>query len=89
VIDNTNLYIELLRKILAGESPGYGKNGYYLASPGSVAWDDLYESMARALVKRHIIADASVTMANDQNLEEMAQGLGNPKEFVAFQLGGK
>ncbi len=37
VRDNTNLYVELMREILAGGNPGYGKNGYYLAASGSVA----------------------------------------------------
>lgn len=31
------MYIELLRKILKGENASHGKNGYYLASAGSVA----------------------------------------------------
>ncbi|TKX24272.1 NAD dependent epimerase-like protein 7 [Elsinoe australis] len=37
VIDNANLYIELLRAILEGENPDHGKQGFYLASSGSVA----------------------------------------------------
>ncbi|KAH8161917.1 hypothetical protein CIB48_g6327 [Xylaria polymorpha] len=89
VRDNTNLYLELLRKILAGENPGYGKNGYYLASPGSVAWDDIYAAMASALAKRNVVADDTVVAANDQNLEAMGKGLGCPGALVPLMLGGK
>ncbi|KAI0137779.1 NAD(P)-binding protein [Hypoxylon sp. NC0597] len=89
VIDNTVVYIELLRKILADESPSYGKEGYYLASPGSVAWDDIYAAVATALAKRNIVSDSSVILANDQILGEMGAALGCPKEFVPLQLGGK
>ncbi|KAI1424525.1 hypothetical protein F5Y12DRAFT_448524 [Xylaria sp. FL1777] len=88
VSDNTNLYLALLHKILAGENPGYGKNGYYLASSGSVAWDDLYAGMATALKKRNVIHDDTVVTADDQNLEAMAQGLECPKDLVSLRLGG-
>ncbi|KAI0105974.1 NAD(P)-binding protein [Daldinia grandis] len=89
ILDNTTAYIELLRKILADENPSHGKNGYYLAASGSVAWDDLYDAVATALVKRNIIADSSVTIANDKTLEDMGAALGIPKEMVPIQLGGK
>ncbi|KAJ2969772.1 hypothetical protein NUW58_g5451 [Xylaria curta] len=88
VRDNTNMYLELMRKILANENPGYGKDGYYLAASGSVAWDDLYAAMAKALAKRNIIDDATVVMANDQNLEAMGEGLGCAPDEVPLQLGG-
>ncbi|KAI1366251.1 hypothetical protein F5Y08DRAFT_301664 [Xylaria arbuscula] len=89
ILDNTNMYLDLMRKILAGEIPGYGKNGYYLASSGSVAWDDLYAAMAAALAKRRVISDDTVDMADDKALEGMAQGLGCTKDLVALMVGGK
>ncbi|KAI1641705.1 NAD(P)-binding protein [Daldinia loculata] len=89
ILDNTTAYIALLRKILADENPSHGKNGYYLASPGSVAWDDLYDAVAAALVKRNIIADGSVALADDKILGDMGAALGVPKEMVPLQLGGK
>ncbi|KAM0473431.1 hypothetical protein ACHAPX_008178 [Trichoderma viride] len=50
--DNTDLYIRLLAAILSEtRNPGHGKRGYYLPSPGSIAWDDLYGRMAAALTK--------------------------------------
>lgn len=88
MIDNTTLYIELLRRILAGESPDYGKNGYYLASPGSIAWDDLYSAMAKALAKRQVISDASIEHADQTALGKMGTALGCSEELVPLQLGG-
>lgn len=89
VRDNTSMYIELLRKILQGENPGHGKNGYYLASPGSIAWDDLYAAMATALLRRGVITDDAVVMADDEGLEAMGAGLGCPAALVPLMLGGK
>ncbi|KAI1638388.1 hypothetical protein F4809DRAFT_261053 [Biscogniauxia mediterranea] len=89
VADNTSLYIELLRKILADENPGYGKNGYYLASSGSVAWDDIYAAMAAALAKRNAVVDVSVITADDEILEQLGQALGTTKELVPVMIGGK
>lgn len=105
------MYIELLRKILQGENPGHGKNGYYLASPGSIAvslsihqkremdckmtydrtrqWDDLYAAMATALLRRGVITDDAVVMADDEGLEAMGAGLGCPAALVPLMLGGK
>ncbi|KAI2467062.1 NAD(P)-binding protein [Annulohypoxylon bovei var. microspora] len=89
VVDNAGIYIELLRKILVDGNPSYGKNGYYLASSGSISWDDLYSAVSKALAKRSIVSDALVETANDQILEKMGTALGRPKEFVPLQLGGK
>ncbi|KAI1752667.1 hypothetical protein F4782DRAFT_499630 [Xylaria castorea] len=88
VHDNTSLYLDLLRKIMTEENPGYGKSGYYLAASGSVVWDDLYAAMASALAKRNVIDDDTVVTANDQNLEVMGKGLGYPAAVVPILLGG-
>lgn len=87
--DNGTLFLQILRKILAHEDIGHGKNGYFLASPGSVAWEDIYEAMAKGLAKRGVIDDATVMTADDKVLQKMADALGGPKDFVSFQLGGK
>lgn len=89
VSDNTTLYLELLRKILDGQDPGHGKNGYYLASSGSVAWDDIYEAMAASLEKRHVVADSAVVSATPQIVEQMGQALQCPPAFVPVQIGGR
>lgn len=89
MIDNTNLYLEILRKILAGDNPDHGKDGFYLAASGSVAWDDLYAAMAKSLARRGVVADDSVALADDEALEKMAVGLSAPKDFVPWLLGGK
>ena len=88
ILDNTTLYVELLRSILAGEKPGQGRRGYYLAALGSVSWIDLYAAMAKSLAKRGVIRGEAVTRASDQDLVKMATALKCPKEMVALQLGG-
>ncbi|KAJ4422974.1 hypothetical protein N0V82_002368 [Gnomoniopsis sp. IMI 355080] len=88
ILDNTTLYVAILRKILLDEDPGHGKNGYYLASPGSIAWDDLYTAMAASLSNRNIIGDDSVVPAAAQILEQMGEALQCPPEFVPVQVGG-
>lgn len=88
VIDNTTLYIRILHKILSGEDPGHGRNGYFLASPGSVAWDDLYAAMAAAMAKRNVVCDDTVVSANEHILEQMGEALGCQPEFVSVYVGG-
>lgn len=83
------MYIEILRKVLSGEDPGHGKNGFFLASSGSVAWDDLYKAMAASLAMRHIIGDDSVVPASQQITQQMGEALGVPTEFVPVQIGGQ
>ena len=88
VLDNTQLYLELLRQILIGSNPGSGKQGYYLASSGSVAWEDLYAAMASALTREGVVANATVEKATDEVLADMGAALGCGKDLVALQLGG-
>lgn len=85
------MYIDLLRGILTGGdiSPGYGKNGFYLAASGSVVWDDLYKAMALSLKKRGVIEDGSVTRADTVTLAKMGTGLnGVPAGFVPVCVEG-
>ncbi|KAK7957784.1 NAD(P)-binding protein [Apiospora saccharicola] len=93
VLDNTTLYLDILRRILkgGGEGLGSGRNGYYLAASGSVAWDDLYAAMAAALAKRdgNVIDDTRIEMADRAALEKMGEAIGCPPEFVPVHLGGK
>ncbi|KAI0020768.1 hypothetical protein F4780DRAFT_346588 [Xylariomycetidae sp. FL0641] len=89
VLDNTSLYLDILRKILADENPSHGKQGYYLASPGSVAWDDIYEAIAKAMAKRNVVDDATVIDADDQTMERMGTALGCSKEMVPVMVGGR
>ncbi|KAJ3525582.1 hypothetical protein NM208_g5251 [Fusarium decemcellulare] len=89
VIDNTGLYIQILCSILENQNPGYGKQGYYLASPGSVAWDDIYSGFAKALATRGVVDDETVRDADDAALDGMAAALDCSRDFVNVQLGGK
>ncbi|PVH77053.1 NAD(P)-binding protein [Cadophora sp. DSE1049] len=88
VSDNSTLFIRILHGILTGEKIGSGKIGYYLASPGSVAWDDLYAAMAQSLAKRNVIKSAAVEQATDAHLVKMGAGIGCPRDIVVVQLGG-
>lgn len=83
------MYLEILGKILNGEDPGHGKDGYFLASPGSVAWDDLYAAFATALAKRGLVSDDSVVPADQEVLQRMGDALECPPELVPVMLGGR
>ncbi|KAK7544136.1 uncharacterized protein J3D65DRAFT_581127 [Phyllosticta citribraziliensis] len=87
--DNTSLYISLAKAILNGSNPDCGKHGVYLASSGSVGWDDIYSAMAKALAKRGVIKDATVKYATDDALQAMANALNVQKPSVAVKIGGQ
>jgi hypothetical protein len=80
--------VEILRKIISEEQIGHNQKGYYLASPGAVAWSDLYMRFAEALAKRGVVEDDTLHEANVESLEEAAKALGCPKEFVPVEMGG-
>jgi hypothetical protein len=80
--------VELLRKILSEEQIGHNQEGYYLASPGAVAWSDLYKRVAEALAKRGVVEDDTLHEASVESLEEAGKALGCPKEFVPVEMGG-
>ncbi|PWY90377.1 NAD dependent epimerase/dehydratase family protein [Aspergillus sclerotioniger CBS 115572] len=87
--DTVSLYLELLRNMLQGtDALGHGKNGYYLAASGSVAWDDLYAAMGKRLAERGVVDDATVVDADDEALEKIGEALGRPKDFVRVEMGG-
>ncbi|PNP51077.1 hypothetical protein THARTR1_08305 [Trichoderma harzianum] len=88
--DNTDLYVRMLAAILSeNDNIGHGRQGYYLPSPGSVAWDDLYARMEVGLAKKGIVEDEQVKLADDAALEAMSHGLNCPKAYVRVQLAGK
>ncbi|KAH7414241.1 hypothetical protein DE146DRAFT_762950 [Phaeosphaeria sp. MPI-PUGE-AT-0046c] len=86
--DNTALYVKLLQRILLSDNPDYGKNGYYLASSGSVAWSDIYAAMARSLSERKVVTSGELMKADSGALEKIGRALGCPKELVPVQIGG-
>ncbi|KAL4991826.1 hypothetical protein BDW68DRAFT_151409 [Aspergillus falconensis] len=86
--DTTTLYTQILHQILAGHEIGHGKEGFYLAASGSVAWDDIYSAFAVALHSRGIIDDATIEMADEEALEKMERGLDPGNGNVRIQLGG-
>lgn len=86
--DTVTLYIQLLHNILSEEQIDCNKRGYYLASPGAIAWSVLYKQMAKALAKRGVVQDNMLHDASNESLEEAAKALGCPKEFVPVEMGG-
>jgi hypothetical protein len=73
---------------LGEEQIDCNRSGYYLASPGAIAWSDLYKHMAKALAKRGVVQDDTLHSASADSLEEAAKALGCPKEFVPVEMGG-
>jgi len=75
--------------MLDGEDIPHGKQGYYLCSPGQVAWQDLYGALARSLYKRGVIDSPELTLADDTILEKMGPALGvEGKSSVMGKIGG-
>lgn len=67
----------------------HGRNGYYLASPGSVAWNDIYAAAAPSLAARGVIDSPHVGEYSDEWVEKAAKVLDCSKEMVSFQMGGR
>ncbi|KAJ5747013.1 uncharacterized protein N7511_008709 [Penicillium nucicola] len=89
VLDNTTLYLEITRNILSDKDIPHGKHGYYLASSGSIAWNDIYCAMAKALAKRQLIGSDVVELADNESLKQMGNALGCPSPLVSLFLGGQ
>lgn len=78
----------LLKNILTGATIGHNKNGYFLASPGSVVWNDIYAAMGAALLRHGIVDDDKVIEADEQALQLMAKALGCTPDTVSLEMGG-
>ena len=89
VLDTTSLYLRMLEKITEGEDIGHGRDGYFLAASGHIAWNDLYSAMAKRMADLNVISTEAVEDADDTILERMGQALGCPKDYVSLQLGGE
>lgn len=89
ILDNTSLYIQILHRILSNDPPPFGKNGFYLASSGSVKWEDIYATVAKAMHKRGLTSGEDVVLAGEAATKSIAQALKCPPEMVAVQIGGK
>lgn len=79
----------MMRKILADEDIGYGKDGYYLAASGSVGWNEIYGAFAKALARRGVVDDEIVRGADGSVLEKMGKALNVPPPLVPFLIGGR
>lgn len=87
--DTISLYFFLLNKILNGEDVPHSKHGYFLCSPGLIAWEDIYAAIAKALLGRGLINSPELTLADDTILEKMGPALGmEGKSSVVGKIGG-
>ncbi|PYH93097.1 hypothetical protein BO71DRAFT_450984 [Aspergillus ellipticus CBS 707.79] len=89
VADTVELYLHILRKILCGEDIGYGKNGFFLATSGSVHWNKIYGAMANSLAKRGLVDDETVRQATGTDQTKMAESLSVPSAAVPVLMGGR
>ncbi|PIB01679.1 hypothetical protein CB0940_01250 [Cercospora beticola] len=76
ISDTVSLYSHILTKILNGEDPPHGKNGYYLASTGPVAWEKIYAAIASALFAKGVIADEKLRPIDQGAIDRIVTALG-------------
>lgn len=89
MVDTAKFYLQLLKSILEGNQPDHSRNGIYLISAGNVIWDDLYKSIAKALLKRGVVRDDSIVLASGETRQQMAEALGIPASSVEAKISGK
>jgi nucleoside-diphosphate-sugar epimerase len=88
VYDNATLYLQMLRQILSGVQIGHGRNGYYLASPGAVPWNELYAAMAKQMHKKGVVESAELEEADEEVKKRMGEALGCDVGYMIAQLSG-
>lgn len=87
--DNSSLYIQILRKLLDGDAIPKGRNGFYIATPGSVKWLDVYIAIAASLAKKGVTRTADVGEFDEAILGRMAGALGVETKDVPLMMSGK
>ncbi|PVI01788.1 NAD(P)-binding protein [Periconia macrospinosa] len=94
--DNTSLYVELLRAMIEGREVPNGKQGFYLASSGSVAWSDFYAKVAKELKGKGAVDTEEVVRWDGKDwevLKGMWSAWGYPGdasvEMCSFIVGGE
>lgn len=79
----------MIKAMVADQNPNHGRDGFYLASSGSVAWHDIYVAMARALKKRGVIASDEVAHFTDEALAKYAEAQGVDLPSVKVKIAGR
>ncbi|CAI6327536.1 unnamed protein product [Periconia digitata] len=94
--DNTALYVAILRAALEGrDDVPFGKDGWYLASSGSVAWKQFYEGVAKPMKKMGVVESEQVERwdGDEEALRGMWGAWGHPGEptleLVRMVIGGE
>lgn len=89
ILDTVGLYSLLVHKMLLREDLDHGKRGFYLASSGIIAWDDVYSHIAASLAQRGVIQDLDLCLVDGEALAKMAHALGVDKASVPGKISGK
>jgi hypothetical protein len=89
ILDTVSLYFALLNAILTNGNPGHGKNEFYLASSGKVAWRDIYAGIAKYLACCGVIDDARIELMTDAALKKIAKAQNVSPSSVFVKIGGR
>lgn len=90
ISDTVSLYSHILTKILNEEDPPHGRNGYYLASTGPIAWEKVYAAIASALFAKGLIADEKLRPIDQRAIDRMVTALGvDNKSSALSKISGK
>ncbi|KAJ7491295.1 NAD-P-binding protein [Mycena latifolia] len=94
--DLISLYMTLLKSIIAGNNPPFGKkHGCYFAENGVFSWKALYEGIAARLTSLGYLkgpqtaGKISLTKATEEDIQRAAEVLGVPPAFVPVSVAGK
>lgn len=87
--DMTDLYLILLKAILARNAPPSGKTGYYFAENGLFSWKALYQGIANRLAAKSLIADARLIHPDESAMAAIGKVLNCPVSFVPVQIAGE
>ncbi|KAJ7461015.1 NAD-P-binding protein [Mycena galericulata] len=94
--DLISLYMTLLKSIIAGNNPPFGKQGYYFAENGVFSWKGLYEGIASRLASLGYLkysetdGKTTLTKATEEDMQRASQVLEAPTPaFVPVLVAGK
>lgn len=91
VLDLCSLYTAILRRILQGNPPPSGKNGFYFAENGRFPWAALWKGIAARMLERNLfgVVDANPVQATSEDLVQMGGVLKQPPKFVPVSVAGR
>ncbi|KAJ4137177.1 hypothetical protein NW768_002758 [Fusarium equiseti] len=87
--DTVNFFLAMIKAMVTDSNPNHGKNGFYLAASGSVAWHEIYVAMAKALKKREAIPTDEVATFTNEALAKYAEAQGVDASSVRVKIAGR